>query len=143
MTDLITISNYTRPESDLPQSFDRIRALVLDAVSSPHTRAVYGSALDEFLAWYQLEQPGPLSRAVVQQYRATELEARRLAPSSINVKLAAVRKLAAEAADNGLLDVQTAQAIQGVKGAPVKGAPAWECDAGASAGSARYAQGQA
>ena len=59
---------------------------------------------------------------MVQRYRTTVLEARGLAPSSINVKLAAVRKLAAEAADNGLLDLQTAQAIQGVKGAPIKGA---------------------
>ena len=88
----------------------------------PHTKAVYGRALDEFLAWYELEQPGPLSRAVVQRYRAAVLEARGLAPSSINVKLAAIRKLAAEAAANGLLDLETAQTIQGVKGAALKGA---------------------
>ena len=122
MTDLVTITNYTRPEPDLQQVLDRIRTLVLDAVSSPHTKAVYGRALDEFLAWYELEQPGPLSRAVVQRYRAAVLEARGLAPSSINVKLAAIRKLAAEAAANGLLDLETAQTIQGVKGAALKGA---------------------
>lgn len=118
----VAITNRTHPEPDLPQPFDRVRALVLDAVCSPHTRAVYSTALSEFLHWYTLEQPGPLSRAVVQRYRATVLGARGLAPSSINVKLAAVRKLAAEAAANGLLDIQTAQAIRGVKGAPIKGA---------------------
>ena len=34
MTDLVTITNYTRPEPDLQQVLDRIRTLVLDAVSS-------------------------------------------------------------------------------------------------------------
>jgi integrase len=121
MTHLVAVTNYTHPDSDSPLVFDRIRALVLDAVSSPHTRAAYGRALTEFFAWYQFEQPGPLSRAVVQGYRATVLEARALAPGSINVKLAAIRKLAAEAADNGLLDIQTAQSIRGVNGAAVKG----------------------
>ena len=58
---------------------------------------------------------------MVQRYRTTVLEARGLAPSSINVKLAAVRKLAAAAADNGLLDLETAQAIRGVNGAAIKG----------------------
>jgi integrase len=121
MTHLVTITDYSYLESNLPLAFDRIRALVLDAASSPHTKAVYGRALDEFLTWYQLEQPGRLSRAVVQQYRTTVLEARSLAPSSINVKLAALRKLAAEAAANGLLDIQTAHAIRSVKGAPING----------------------
>ena len=104
MTHLVAITNYARPESDLPLVFDRIRALVLDAVRSHHTKLAYSTALDEFLSWYAAAQPGPLSKAVVQRYRATVLEARGLAPSSINVKLAAVRKLAAEAAANGLLE---------------------------------------
>jgi hypothetical protein len=31
----------------------RVKALVLDSVSSPITKRVYGMALDEFLAWFR------------------------------------------------------------------------------------------
>jgi integrase/recombinase XerD len=62
----------------------------------------YGFALDQFFAWYGAEPRGPFSKAVVNEYRA-QLEGRSLSASTINVHLAAVRKLAVEAADNGLL----------------------------------------
>src|SRR5262249_7557113 len=99
-----------------------VRSLVVDAVASPHTKRLYGRALDEFLEWYQREQPGPLSKAVVQRYRAVVLEGRGLAASSINTHLASLRKLATEAADNGLLDAEVARAIAKVRGATVHGA---------------------
>jgi len=43
--------------------------------------------------------------------------ARRLAPSSINLRLAAVRRLAYKAADTGLLSPELAAGIRRVKGA--------------------------
>ena len=57
---------------------------------------------------------------MVQQYRAA-LEQKGLAPSSINLRLAAIRKLASEAADNGLLGAEQASAIARVKGARRRG----------------------
>ena len=37
----------------------KLKALVLDSVSSPITRRVYNMALDEFMAWFRLEpRPG-------------------------------------------------------------------------------------
>jgi hypothetical protein len=37
----------------------RLKALVLDSVSSPITRRVYNLGLDEFFAWYSQEsRPG-------------------------------------------------------------------------------------
>jgi hypothetical protein len=39
----------------------RLKALVLDSVSSPITRRVYNLALDEFIEWYGRE-PAPDSR---------------------------------------------------------------------------------
>jgi hypothetical protein len=52
---------------------------VLDAVSSPLTRVMYGHAIDEFFRWWE-DQAGPtFLRATVQKYRA-HLEARGLAP---------------------------------------------------------------
>jgi integrase len=52
----------------------------------------------------------------VQAYRAA-LEAAGMAASSINVRLSAIRKLAAEAADNGLLAPEVAAAVSRVRGA--------------------------
>ena len=57
----------------------------------------------------------PLNKAIVQQYR-TWLEAGGLSAATINVDLGAVRKLAVEAADNGLLDPEQVAGILRVKG---------------------------
>jgi integrase/recombinase XerD len=103
------------PEEKDPQE-KRIRKLVLDSVSSAHSRRAYGFALDEFFAWWQAESRGPFRKALVQEYRV-HLEARGLAASTVNVRLAAVRKLASEAADNGLLAPDLAAGIAKVKGA--------------------------
>jgi integrase len=101
--------------SPAPDTLARIRALVLDAVPSPLTKRAYGQALAAFLAWYAAEQPGPLSKAVVQRYRVT-LDGK-LSPSSVNKHLSAIRKLAHEAADNGLLPLDAAASIGRVQGA--------------------------
>jgi hypothetical protein len=80
----------------------RLKALVLDSVSSPITRRVYHLGLDEFIAWYGQEARAGFTKATVSAWRVT-LEARGLGSVSINVRITAVRKLAVEAADNGLL----------------------------------------
>lgn len=92
-----------------------IKRLVLDAVSSPHTRRSYDLALSRFFNWYQAAGAPALNKATVQRYRAT-LEGRGLSASSINVHLSAVRKLAAEAADNGLLAPELAAGIARIRG---------------------------
>lgn len=93
----------------------RVRALVLNSVSSPHSRRVYAKALDDFWGWCQHSAPGGFTRETVQRYRA-HLEARGLAPSSSNLHLTVIRKLAQEAAANGLLSQDMAAAVAGVKG---------------------------
>ena len=93
-----------------------IKALVLDAVASPHTRRSYDLALSRFLDWYQAAGAPGLTKATVQRYR-TRLEGQNLAASSLNVHLSAIRKLAAEAADNGLLAPELAAGIARVRGA--------------------------
>src|SRR5215831_12597642 len=98
----------------------RLKALVLDSVSSPITRRVYNLALDEFIAWFGLEARTGFTKAIVNAWRGT-LEARGLGPVSINVRITAVRKLAVEAADNGLLAPELAAGITRVKGAKSKG----------------------
>src|SRR5262249_41020553 len=99
-----------------PDPLELVRRLVLDAVPSPLTREAYGRALDEFFTWHAERGHPPFNRAAVHGYR-TALEAEGYAPSSINQKLAAVRKLAKEAAAHGWLEAETAGAIAQVEGA--------------------------
>ena len=92
-----------------------ITSLVLDGISSPHTRRAYSQALDEFLIWFRDDPVRQFNKAAVQKYRS-ELEAKGLAPSSINVRLSAIRRLALEAADNGLMAPELAAGIARAKG---------------------------
>jgi site-specific recombinase XerD len=98
----------------------RLKTLVLDSVSSPITKRVYNLGLDDFFAWYGREPRPGFTRATVNAWRA-ELEARGLGSVSINVRITAVRKLAVEAADNGLLAPELAAGITRVKGAKSTG----------------------
>jgi integrase/recombinase XerD len=95
--------------------WQRLKALVLESVSSPITRRVYNLALDEFMNWFQQEPRPGFSRATVHAWRVS-LETRGLGSSSISIRLSAIRKLAAEAADNGLLPPEVAAGIIRVKG---------------------------
>ena len=112
MTDLIVVPQATQ--------WQRLKALVLDCVSSPITRRVYNLGLDEFIAWYALEPRPGFTKATVCSWRVS-LEARGLGTVSINVRITAVRKLAVEAADNGLLAPELDNGIARVKGVASKG----------------------
>jgi integrase len=96
--------------------FYPIVSIVLNAVRSAASRRAYRHALLEFMAWHAAGGREGLSKAVVQEYRS-ELERRGLAPSSINLRLSVVRKLATEAADNGVLEPDLAAGISRVRGA--------------------------
>jgi site-specific recombinase XerD len=97
-----------------------VTELVLDGIASIHTRRAYSQALDEFLIWFHDEPGRQFNKATVQRYR-TELETKGLAPSSINVRLSAIRRLALEAADNGLMAPELAAGISRAKGAKRQG----------------------
>ena len=98
----------------------RVRALVVDSVSSAHSRRAYTSALDDFRRWSQRSQRRIFARETVQQYRK-HLESRGMSSSALNLHLTAIRKLAREAAANGLLSHESAAAIVSVKGLRQKG----------------------
>ena len=80
----------------------KLKALVLDSVSSPITRRVYNMALEEFIVWFGQEPRPGFTKATVSAWRAS-LETRGLGSSSIIIPMSAIRKLAGEAAHNGLL----------------------------------------
>lgn len=91
---------------------DAIKRIVLDTVSERSQRD-YGRALDGFLG-FMAGYPYGLNKAAVQSH-VSALQADGVTAASINQRLAAIRKFALEAADNGLIDEQTAQAIKRVK----------------------------
>jgi hypothetical protein len=88
--------------ADKAANWQRLKALVLDSVSSPITKRVYNLGLDEFIEWFGKEPRPGFTKATVSAWRVA-LEARGLGSVSINVRITAVRKLAVEAVDNGLL----------------------------------------
>ena len=100
----------------LPQ----LRSLVLNSVSSPITRALYRKALDDFLAWWEDKGRPPFQRVTVQAHR-THLQKLGYSPSTINQRLAALKKLAAEAAANGFFPMEAAAAIRDVSGIRQRG----------------------
>jgi len=94
---------------------DHAKSAVLDSLPSKESRRGYRHAIDEFIAWYCSEPRLSLNKAVVTRYRI-HLESRQLAPGTINGRLAAVRRLAYEAADSGLLSPDLAAGIRRVRG---------------------------
>ena len=89
---------------------------VLNSLAAASSQESYGHAIDEFIGWYCSEPRLAFNRTVFLRNRFF-LEQKKLAPSTINVRLAAVRRLAYEASGAGLLSPELAAGIHRVKGA--------------------------
>ena len=94
---------------------DHAKASVLNTLSSPSSRRNYRFAMEQFITWYCSEPRLALNRTVVLRFRL-HLESIGLAAGTINQRLAAIRRLAYEAADSGLLSPELAAGIRRVKG---------------------------
>jgi site-specific recombinase XerD len=94
---------------------EHARTAVLNSLGSQESQRGYRHAIDEFVDWYCSEPRLAFNRIVVMRYRS-HLESRQLAPSTINLRLGAVRRLAYEAADCGLLSADLAAGIRRVRG---------------------------
>jgi site-specific recombinase XerC len=106
--------NYRKIVLRLPD-LDHAKASVLNSLSSPQSRRNYRFAMDQFIAWYCSEPRLASNRTVVLRFRLY-LESLGLASATINQRLAAVRRLAYEAADSDLLSPELAAGIRRVKG---------------------------
>ena len=124
MTDLLvsggpaTQGAYNASPADpatLTQAQTILRGMVLDSVASPHSRRNYAKALDDLFAF---SAGRPLSRALLMEYRAT-MDA--LSPSTVNVRLSAVRKMVFEARKNGMIGAEEAANLTEVPNIPQKG----------------------
>ena len=89
-----------------------LRSAVLNGVASENSRRSYAFALDE-LSVFCNEQQQPVSRTLILEFRAALLE-RELSPSTINVKLSAIRKLVDEAKRAGMIGGEEASEMSDI-----------------------------
>jgi site-specific recombinase XerD len=109
-------SKVKRPKTRLGiPDLDHSKSAVLDSLHSPDSKRGYRHVIDEFVQWYCSEPRLSFNKVVVTRYRIF-LENRQLAAGTINGRLAAVRRLAYEATDAGLLSPELAAGIRRVKG---------------------------
>jgi len=94
---------------------EHAKTAVLNSLTSTSGQRTYDHAIREFVGWYCSEPRLAFNRTVVLRYRIY-LEQRHYAPSTINLRLAAVRRIAYEAADAGLLSPELAAGIRRVRG---------------------------
>ncbi len=94
--------------------------LVTNSVDSPHSKRAYSRALVDFMEWYEANGRPGLTKAIINIYRQSLL-AEGKSRSSINQALSAIRKLAVEAGDNGLISPTAAAGIERVKGVKQEG----------------------
>jgi integrase len=92
-----------------------LRKRVLDAVVSPHSKRNYARALDDLFAFCASQ---PLSRSLLMEWRAG-MES--LSPSTINVRLSAVRKMVGEARRAGMVGQEEAASLTDVPNISQKG----------------------
>jgi site-specific recombinase XerD len=90
---------------------DQAKSAVLNSLPSKESQRGYRHAIEEFITSYCSEPRLSFNKAV-----RIHLELRQLAPGTINGRLAAVRRLAYEASDAGLLTPDVAAGIRRVKG---------------------------
>jgi integrase len=93
----------------------RLRQMVLDTVPSPHSKRNYAKALDDLFAFCASR---PLSRSLLTEWLAG-MES--LSPSTINVRLSAVRKMIGEARKNGMLGAKEAAHLTDIPNISQKG----------------------
>jgi hypothetical protein len=97
-TDLIPVEHPAAgPPFALTPAQAILRKMVLDSVLSIYSKRNYAKAVDDLFVF---RASRPLSRALLMEYRTT---IDHLSPSTINVRLSAIRKLVGEARRAGMI----------------------------------------
>lgn len=112
---LAIIPSAEDAQLDRSAAIRALREMVLNSVASEHSKRNYAKALDDLFA---LAGGRPLTPSLYMEYRAA-MEA--LSPSTVNVRLSAVRKLVAEARRNGLIGAEEAASLAAVPNIRQKG----------------------
>jgi len=112
-TALATISPPSTEPIDLRLA--ELRRMVLNSVVSEHSKRNYAKALDDL---FLFAASRPLTRALLMEWRAAM---DKLSPSTVNVRLSAMRKLVTEARRNGMLGAEEAANLTEIPNIPEKG----------------------
>jgi integrase len=98
------LTQVVQPASPLPVDprLLELKRMVLDSVVSANSKRNYAQALDGL---FLFAAGRPLTRALLMEWRATMEEH---APSTVNVRLSAMRKMVTEARRNGMLGAEEA-----------------------------------
>lgn len=114
---LLSLSVRTDHESsqELTASQLLLKQMVLNSVTAANTRRNYSKSLDDLFAF---AAGRPLTRALLQEWKASMDS---LAASTVNVKLAAARRLVSEARRNGLLGAEEASNLSDIPNVAQRG----------------------
>jgi len=93
----------------------RLAQLRLDSVVAENSKRNYAKALDDL---FLFAASRPLTRALLMEWRAAM---NKLSPSTVNVRLSAMRKLVTEARRNGMLGAEEAANLTEIPNIPEKG----------------------
>lgn len=99
--------------------YDELRRAVLNGVTAANSKRNYALALDELSAFCMERQQG-ISRTLILEFRAALLD-RELSPSTINVKLSAIRKLVDEAKQARFIGAEEASEMSDVPNVAQRG----------------------
>lgn len=112
MSDLTLVHVPSGEPLPAARSFEGLRSAVLNGVAAANSRRNYALALDELSAFCN-EKQQPVSRALLLEFKAAMLD-RELSASTINVKLAAIRKLVDEAKRAGVIHAEDASQMSDI-----------------------------
>ncbi len=110
---LVVISPAATEPLDLRLA--QLRQMVLDSVVSENSKRNYAKAVDDL---FLFAASRPLSRALLMEWRAAM---DKLSPSTVNVRLSAMRKLVNEARRNGMLGAEEAANLTEIPNIAEKG----------------------
>jgi integrase len=114
-TAIVWVPRAAAPPAPIDPRLLRLKQMVLDAVTSVNSKRNYAKALDNLFVF---AAGRPLTRALLMEWR-TAMD--KLSPSTVNVRLSAMRKLVTEAQRNGMLSAGEAENLTGVSNIREKG----------------------
>jgi integrase/recombinase XerD len=101
-------------------SLDVLVRVVINSLPSPRSKRVYRMAIDHFLRYLKSQDNPNLDKLFLQTYIA-KMQDEAIGQGSINLRLAAIRKLSREAEELGIWPATVASAFVSVKNIPQRG----------------------
>lgn len=101
-------------------SLDVLVRVVLNSLPSPHSKRVYNMAIRDFLEYWHTQGKPNHDKLFLQTY-ITHMQGEGIGESSINLRLAAIRKLSREAVELQIWPDTVAAAFSSVKNIPQRG----------------------